>query len=106
MLQFLLGDGCVILETKKPYTHFQVSNHSFIRTFQHSTKDELFEWHRDKKERLIYVIYAGIGWKFQRDNELPVLMVSNRSTFRIKSEEYHRIIKGDEGPLILYIEEK
>lgn len=106
MLQFLLGDGCVILETKKPYTHFQVSKYSFIRTFQHSTKDELFEWHRDKKERLIYVIYAGIGWKFQRDNELPVLMISNRSTFRIKAEEYHRIIKGDEGPLVLYIEEK
>lgn len=94
------------METEKPYTHFQVSQHSFIRTFQHSAADSLFEWHRDKEERLVYVIYAGTGWKFQRDNELPVLLISNQSTFRVKPEEYHRIIKGDEGPLVLYIEEK
>lgn len=94
------------METKKPYTHFQVSQHSFIRTFQQSAEDNLFEWHRDKEERLVYVIYAGIGWKFQRDNELPVLLISNQSTFRVKAGEYHRIIKGDNGPLVLYIEEK
>lgn len=94
------------MEIKKPYTHFQVSKYSFIRTFHHSAEDKLFEWHRDKEERLVYVIYAGVGWKFQRDNQLPVLLVSNQSTFRVKAEEYHRIIKGDEGPLVLYIEEK
>ncbi len=91
---------------EKPYTHFSVSQHSFIRTFDTNVDEKLLEWHRDKKDRLVYVIYSGIGWKFQRDNELPVLLVSNHSVFRIKSEEYHRIIKGEEGPLILYIEEK
>lgn len=91
---------------KKPYTHFQVSQHSFIRTFDQSVDEKLLEWHRDKKERLIYVIHAGIGWKFQRDNELPILLVSNHSVFRIKAEDYHRIIKGEDGPLVLYIEEK
>ncbi len=91
---------------KKPYTHFQVSQHSFIRTFDRNVDEKLLEWHRDEKERLVYVIHSGIGWKFQRDNELPILLISNQSVFRIKAEEYHRLIKGDEGPLVLYIEEK
>jgi hypothetical protein len=90
----------------KPYTHFQVSQHSFIRTFDAGISEKLLEWHRDEKERLVYVIHAGIGWKFQRDNELPFLLLSNRTVIRIKAEEYHRVIKGDEGPLVLYIEEK
>ena len=90
----------------KPYTHFQVSQYSFIRTFDSGIDEKLLEWHRDAKERLVYVIHSGVGWKFQRDNELPVLLVSNHSVFRIKAEEYHRIIKGEEGPLVLYIEEK
>jgi hypothetical protein len=68
--------------------------------------EKLLVWHRDKKERLVYVIYSGTGWKFQRDNELPKLLLTNYSVFRIKPEEYHRVIKGDEGPLVLYIEEK
>lgn len=89
----------------KPYTHFQVSQHSFIRSFNENVDEKLLEWHRDEKDRVIYVVYSGIGWKFQRDNELPVLLVSNHSVIRIKSEVYHRIIKG-EGPLVLYIEEK
>lgn len=90
----------------RPYVHFQVTEHSFIRTFNQNVDEKLLVWHRDKKERLVYVIHSGIGWKFQRDNALPVLLVSNNSVFRIKPEEYHRIIKGDEGPLVLYIEEK
>jgi hypothetical protein len=94
-----------LAKNEKPYTHFQVSQYSFIRTFDEGVDEKLLEWHRDKKDRLVYVIHSGIGWKFQRDNELPVLLVSNHSVFRIKAEEYHRIIKG-EGPLVLYIEEK
>ncbi len=91
---------------EKVYKHFQVSQHAFIRTFDMSVEDKDLVWHRDEKERLVYVIYAGLGWKFQRDNDLPKLAISMKSVFRIKKEEYHRIIKGEEGPLILYIEEK
>jgi len=91
--------------SKTPYEHFQVSKNSFIRTFSEDVKESELEWHRDKKSRTVYVIYAGSGWKFQHDNELPFLLISNHTTFKIKSEEYHRLIKGDEGPLILYIEE-
>ena len=76
-----------------------------IREFS-SNVDELdLVWHQDKEDRLVEVL-EGEGWKFQRDNQLPVLLISNQSTFRVKAEEYHRIIKGDEGPLVLYIEEK
>jgi len=89
----------------KPYTHFQVSKHSFIRTFESEVKPEDLVWHRDERERLVYVIHVGPGWSFQRDNQLPQKMVSNEIVIRIKAEEYHRIIKG-EGVCVLYIEEK
>ena len=89
----------------KPYTHFNVTETSFIRTFYESAKDEDLIWHRDKSERLIYVIHVDDGWSFQRDNQLPQEMVSNKTVVRIKAGEYHRIIKGV-GVCVLYIEEK
>ena len=91
---------------KKPYEHFQIDAHKFLRTFRADTvKSEDLVWHRDKKERLIYVIHVDPGWSFQRDNELPQKLVSNETVIRIKAGEYHRIIKGD-GVCVLYIEEK
>jgi len=89
----------------KPYAHFQVSETSFIRTFHHSVKAEDLIWHRDKKERLVYVIHVDDGWTFQRDNQLPQKMITNETVIRIKAEEYHRLIKGN-GTCVLYIEEK
>ena len=92
--------------TTKPYIHFQVSDHSFLRTFESSRiASEDLVWHRDEGERLVYVIHVDPGWSFQRDNQLPQEMVSNETVIRIKSGEYHRIIKGD-GVCVLYIEEK
>ena len=89
----------------KPYSHFQVTESSFIRSFYDSVKDEDLVWHRDHNERLIYVIHVGAGWFFQRDNQLPQKLVSNETVIRMKKEEYHRLIKG-EGACVLYIEEK
>jgi hypothetical protein len=89
----------------KPYTHFQVSETSFIRTFHQTVKAEELVWHRDKQERLVYVIHVDDGWSFQRDNQLPQKMITNETVLRIKAEEYHRLIKG-EGVCVLYIEEK
>ena len=90
---------------KKPYTHFQVSRNSFIRTFNETVSHEELIWHRDKKDRTVYVIYAGSGWKLQLDNELPSEMISNYSVFKIEKGMYHRLIKG-QGACIIYIEEK
>ena len=91
---------------KKPYEHFQIDEHKFLRTFRSDdVEDKDLVWHRDENERLIYVIHVDAGWSFQRDNKLPQEMVSNETVIRIKAGEYHRIIKGD-GVCVLYIEEK
>ena len=92
--------------TTKPYEHFQCTETSFLRTFRsdHINSEDLV-WHRDERERLVYVIHVDPGWSFQRDNELPQEMISNKTVIRIKAGEYHRIIKGD-GVCVLYIEEK
>jgi len=92
--------------TTKPYIHFQVSDHSFLRTFESSriaSKDLV--WHRDEGERLVYVIHVDPGWSFQRDNQLPQKLVPNETVIRIRAGEYHRLIKGN-GVCVLYIEEK
>ena len=96
----------MVIAMKKPYEHFQIDTHKFLRTFSaDNVSDEDLIWHRDKNERLIYVIHVDAGWSFQRDNQLPQEMVSNKTVIRIKAGEYHRIIKGD-GVCVLYIEEK
>ena len=91
---------------EKPYIHFQIADHKFLRTFESSriTSKDLV-WHRDDCERLIYVIHVDPGWSFQRDNLLPQKLVSNETVIRIKAGEYHRLIKGY-GVCVLYIEEK
>jgi len=96
----------MVAAMKKPYEHFQIDTHKFLRTFRaNDINDKDLIWHRDKSERLIYVIHVDPGWSFQRDNKLPQEMVSNKTVIRIEAGEYHRIIKGD-GVCILYIEEK
>ena len=63
-----------------------------IREFS-SNVDELdLVWHQDKEDRLVEVL-EGKGWKFQRDNNVPVDMKIGDSIF-IPEGEIHRIIKG------------
>ena len=63
-----------------------------IRKFS-SNVDELdLVWHQDKEDRLVEVL-EGKGWKFQRDNNVPVDMKIGDSIF-IPEGEIHRIIKG------------
>ena len=82
-----------------------VSETKFIRRFGKDVSDEELVWHRDEKERLIYVIHVDDGWSFQRDNQLPQKLVPNETVIRIKAGDYHRLIKG-EGHCVLYVEEK
>ena len=90
---------------EKPYEHFMVSETKFIRRFGKDVSDEELVWHRDEKERLVYVIHVDDGWSFQEDNKLPQALTSMISVFRIKAGTYHRLIKG-EGHCVLYVEEK
>jgi len=63
-----------------------------IREFS-SNVDELdLVWHQDKEDRLVEVL-EGKGWKFQRDNNVPVDMKIGDRIF-IPEGEIHRIIKG------------
>jgi quercetin dioxygenase-like cupin family protein len=63
-----------------------------IRKFS-SNVDELdLVWHQDKEDRLVEVL-EGEGWKFQRDNNVPVDMKIGDRIF-IPEGEIHRIIKG------------
>lgn len=63
-----------------------------IRTFSKDVLAEELVWHRDREDRTVAIL-EGEGWKFQRDNELPIhLNVGDEIS--IEAFEYHRIIKG------------
>ena len=71
----------------KPY-----SDQNNIREFS-SNVDELdLVWHQDKEDRLIEIL-EGEGWKFQKDNELPLELKKGDRIF-IAEGEIHRVIKG------------
>ena len=58
-----------------------------------SNVDELdLVCHQDKEDRLVEVL-EGEGWKFQKDNNVPVDMKIGDRIF-IPEGEIHRIIKG------------
>jgi hypothetical protein len=95
------------LVDKKPYTEMSFDkfdpNH-VIRIFSENINEDELVWHRDKEDRMIYVL-EGIGWMLQLDNEEPVELEKGKGYYFIPKMVYHRIIKG-EGSLTLEIEEK
>ena len=87
-----------------PYTNIEVNDGGFFyRVFEEDVFDEELIWHRDRKDRDVYVIEAN-GWKFQFDNELP-FELQEGDTLHIRKMDYHRIIRGI-GKLVLKIVEK
>ena len=50
-------------------------------------------WHTDKEDRDIKVL-EGKGWRFQRDNELPLELKEGDRIF-IPKYQVHRVIKGE-----------
>ncbi len=80
----------------KPYRDFKVcgNEEKKIRTFKrdHLKATDLV-WHRDDEDRQITVLF-GSGWKFQRDNDIPVEL-KHGDVFEVKKEEWHRIFKGN-----------
>lgn len=72
---------------KQPY-----SDDLNLRTFDVQADSSEYVWHRDEEDRLVEVI-SGEGWQFQHENILPWLLTPGMK-FKIKSNEYHRIIKG------------
>ena len=74
----------------KPYSH-----NNNIRTFSKNVNEIDLVWHQDKEDRKIEVL-EGKGWKFQRDNNVPVDMKIGDRIF-IAEGEIHRVIKGTTG---------
>lgn len=74
------------------YKDEKISTCSFLRTFPVNVSEEDLIWHRDKKDRIIEIVY-GKDWKIQIDNELPLDLKIGDFHF-IKAGIYHRLIKG------------
>lgn len=74
-----------------PYQEIQQGEVT-VRTFSKDVAGLELVWHRDKEDREVKVI-KGIGWFFQREDCLPILMTKG-DIIQIKKEEWHRIIKG------------
>ena len=74
-----------------PYKEIQQGEIT-IRTFKKNVQDDELVWHRDREDREVRVV-KGIGWQFQREDNLPILLREG-DVIQIKKEEWHRIIKG------------
>ena len=71
-----------------PYT-----DNSNIRTFSKDVNTMDLIWHMDNENRNIEVL-EGKGWKFQRDDELPLELTEGIRIF-IPRHQVHRVIKGE-----------
>ena len=67
-------------------------DNSNIRTFSKDVNPKDLIWHMDDEDRNIEVL-EGKGWKFQRDNELPLALAEGIRIF-IPKHQVHRVIKG------------
>lgn len=63
-----------------------------IRVFSQDIDEDLLVWHTDKENRKITIL-EGKGWRFQRDNELP-MHLSPGDKLTIPEGQIHRIHKG------------
>jgi len=79
-----------------------IKNGIKTRVFDENIDDHELKWHRDERDRIVEVV-KGSGWKFQMDNELPK-MLKEGDRFKIPSETFHRVIKGN-GDLVIKIKE-
>lgn len=82
-----------MVDSGNPYNEISKGNNTYIREFTVDTDSSELIWHRDKEDREVTIL-EGNGWKFQRDNGLPITL-NKGDTIYIKKNEYHRIIKGD-----------
>ena len=84
-----------LLDYYKPFEDFEKSIYDkvFTRVFKLNVKKEQLIWHKDRKDRVVKVIY-GTGWKLQMDNDLPFELELGQNYY-IKKENFHRLHKGN-----------
>ena len=83
-----------------PFLEHQVNKNIYLRKFLNETEDEEYIWHRDQEDRIIEVLSSD-GWKFQQENELPILLEEG-ITIYIPKLSWHRVIKG-KGDLLIKV---
>ena len=72
----------------------QTDNGNFkIRTFDPNVDEHELLWHRDREDRVVTIIESN-GWKFQKDNQLPIILNEGDKIF-IPKDTFHRVIKGN-----------
>ena len=75
-----------------PYTdEIHILTNDNIRNFTTDVKELDLVWHQDREDRTIEVL-EGEGWRFQKDNEIPVDMNVGDRIF-IAEGEIHRVLK-------------
>ena len=84
-----------LLDYYKPFDDFEKSIYKnvFTSVFKQNVKKEQLIWHKDRKDRVVKVIY-GTGWKLQMDNDLPFELELGQNYY-IKKENFHRLHKGN-----------
>jgi len=85
----------------RTYKQKTISEGIFTREFSENVSPEELVWHRDQEDRIITVTES-TGWKFQRDNSLPITM-NPGDQFLVSALEWHRIIKGS-GSLLIEVD--
>lgn len=83
--------------------HIEIKKDIFIRIFSEDIEDIHFEWHRDKEDRTIKVLYSDDEWKFQYDDQLPFILKEGME-FKVKKDFFHKLHKG-KGVLIIYVKQ-
>tara|TARA_A200000159_G_scaffold164736_1_gene195842 strand:- start:513 stop:1442 length:930 start_codon:yes stop_codon:yes gene_type:complete len=87
-----------------PFKQKTIAKNILLREFNSDTHQDELIWHRDKNDRIVEVV-SGSGWKFQRDNSLPVLLQEG-DRFKIPAEQYHRLLRGKTNLLVKIYEQK
>tara|TARA_S200002703_G_scaffold31497_1_gene27556 strand:- start:440 stop:718 length:279 start_codon:yes stop_codon:yes gene_type:complete len=91
------------VDSGRPYKDILQENFT-IREFDQNIDPIELKWHRDQEDRLIEVLEVGEGWKFQKDNELPIALEKGSVIF-INKHHWHRVLKGNKN-LKIKINEK
>ena len=81
------------MDSGKPYTNLETTDSYIIREFNENIDPIELLWHRDLENRTVEIL-EGDGWKFQKENKLPVELKEGVRIF-IPALEWHRVIKGN-----------
>jgi len=76
----------------------KAKNGLLVREFSKDVDTSELVWHRDKRDRDVYV-KDGAGWKIQMENSLPEKLTPGK-TYHIPKNTYHRIFKGNENLIV------